>query len=241
MFFISQLLHETRLLVAIMNTTSDYTKKEKNRLCSTFTKAVLHFFFFLQWTVANLNGTIEKFKIPVIVLLQWIIRDQTLCYYHQLHLWCNLHLLFSRFAKNRGLLGRTVSFSLQQWHFILCYHSLYAEGMWVWEKWMELSSLLKKKLNNQIKIFCWTTVIHSHQAFSYMNEQTGITTLLLNYMIGIFLPKAIFSFRVKPKNPNTPIFMPPIFIIFTEVSVKIIYHVEAWVAQLMRNNIYHTS
>lgn len=199
------------------------------------------FFFFLQWTVANLNGTIEKFKIPVIVLLQWIIRDQTLCYYHQLHLWCNLHLLFSRFAKNRGLLGRTVSFSLQQWHFILCYHSLYAEGMWVWEKWMELSSLLKKKLNNQIKIFCWTTVIHSHQAFSYMNEQTGITTLLLNYMIGIFLPKAIFSFRVKPKNPNTPIFMPPIFIIFTEVSVKIIYHVEAWVAQLMRNNIYHTS
>lgn len=111
------------------------------------------FFFFLQRTVANLNGTIEKFKIPVIVLLQWIIRDQTLCYYHQLHLWCNLHLLFSRFAKNRGLLGRTVSFSLQQWHFILCYHSLYAEGMWVWEKWMELSSLLKKKLNNQIKIF----------------------------------------------------------------------------------------
>lgn len=92
---------------------------------------------FLQWSVENVSGTIKKFKILVIVLLQRIIRDQTLCYYYQLCLWCNLHLLFSMFAKNRDLLGRNASFSLQQWSFLLCHHSLYAEGVWVWEKSME--------------------------------------------------------------------------------------------------------
>lgn len=137
--FISQLLYETSLLVTIKNASSDDKKKSKNWLFSNFTKAVLHFFFkkFLQWSVENVSGTIEKFKILVIVLLQRIIRDQTLCYYYQLCLWCNLHLLFSMFAKNRDLLGRNASFSLQQWSFLLCHHSLYAEGVWVWEKSVE--------------------------------------------------------------------------------------------------------
>lgn len=126
MFCISQLLHDTRLLVAITSTTSDYKKKRKIDFVLLSPRP---FCIFLQWSVVNLNSTTEKFEIAVIVLLQWIIRDQTLCYYHQLHLWCNLHLLFSRFAKNRDLLGRTVSCSLQQWHFLPCYRSLYAEGV----------------------------------------------------------------------------------------------------------------
>lgn len=136
LLFISQLLYET---IGFIGRNQKYylwlEEKEKNRLFSNFTKAVQ--LFFLQWSVVNLSGTIEKFKILVIVLLQWIIRDQTLCYYYQLRLWCNLHLLFSRFAKNRDLLGRNASFSLQQWSFLLCHHSLYAEGVWVWEKSME--------------------------------------------------------------------------------------------------------
>lgn len=116
-FFISQLLHKTRLLVAITNTTSDYKKRRKIDFVLLLTRP---FCIFLQVSVVNLNGTIEKFKIPVIVLLQWIIRDQALSYYNQLHLWCNLQLLFSRFTKNRDLLGRIkVSFTTMAFSSVL--------------------------------------------------------------------------------------------------------------------------
>lgn len=113
MFFISLILQESRLLVAITritSTISDY--KEKRKIDFVLLLPSL-FYVFLKWSVVNLNGIIEKFKISVIVLLQWIIRDQMLCYYHQLHLWCNLHLLFFRFAKNKDLLGKKCRLSLQ--------------------------------------------------------------------------------------------------------------------------------
>lgn len=130
--FISQLLYETSLLVAIKNT----SKKRRKIDFFQILPGLFCIFFFLQWSVVNLSSTIEKFKILVIVLLQQIIRDQT-CYYYPLCLWWNLHLLFSRFAKNRDLLGRNAGFSLQQWCFLLCHHPLYAELVWMWEKSME--------------------------------------------------------------------------------------------------------
>lgn len=132
--FISQLLYETSLLVAIKNTSK---KKRKIDFFKFYQGCLVFFFFFFTISVVNLSSTIEKFKILVIVLLQRIISDQTCYYYHQLCLWWNLHLLFSRFVKNRDLLGRNAGFSLQQWSFLLCHHCLYAELVWVWEKLME--------------------------------------------------------------------------------------------------------
>lgn len=55
--------------------------------------------------------------------------------------------------------------------------------------------------------FPWTALLYLPQVFSYINEQTGITTSLLKYIMGIFLCRAIFSLRVKIKEKE--IIIPP--------------------------------